>query len=227
MEELQEAARVIPNRATPGQRLSSRFLYGILYALSKTWRVSIVDPYSYGEWGKKEPGILCVWHNRLIMGMTAYREFIKPMTGRRIAAMVSASNDGAFLARILVMYDVEPVYGSTSRRGRQALLEMTRLMKRGLHLAITPDGPRGPCYVIQDGILALAQVTGLPIVPLGGNADRKVRFRSWDRFQMPLPLARCQLSFGEPLRVPRDIDVHGRESLRRELHERMQEINPN
>ena len=44
---------------------------------------------------------------------------------------------------------------------------------------------------------------------------------------MPLPLARCQLSFGEPLRVPRDIDVHGRESLRRELHERMQEINHN
>ena len=81
--------------------------------------------------------------------------------------MVSASKDGAFLVEILRAFDIEPVRGSTSRRGRQALLELSRQMKAGLHLAITPDGPRGPCYEIQDGILSLAQVTGLPIIPLG------------------------------------------------------------
>jgi len=57
------------------------------------------------------------------------------------------------------------VRGSSSRRGPQALLELTTWAERGYDLAITPDGPRGPRYVVQDGAMALAQVTGLPIVP--------------------------------------------------------------
>ena len=48
----------------------------------------------------------------------------------------------------------------------QALLELTTWAERGYDLAITPDGPRGPRYVVQDGVMSLAQVTGLPIVPV-------------------------------------------------------------
>jgi len=76
--------------------------------------------------------------------------------------MVSASKDGGLLARVLEQYGVQPVRGSTSRRGRQALLELTTWAERGYDLAITPDGPRGPCYVIQEGVTSLAQLTGLP-----------------------------------------------------------------
>jgi len=47
---------------------------------------------------------------------------------------------------------------SSSRRGPQALLELTTWAERGYDLAITPDGPRGPLYVVQDGAMALAQV---------------------------------------------------------------------
>ena len=61
---------------------------------------------------------------------------------------------------------MQPVRGSTSRRGPQALLELTSWSERGYDLAITPDGPRGPCYVVQDGIMSLAQLTGLPILPV-------------------------------------------------------------
>ena len=61
--------------------------------------------------------------------MYAYRDSIKPVSGRRLAAMVSASKDGAFLVEILRAFDIEPVRGSTSRRGRQALLELSRQMK--------------------------------------------------------------------------------------------------
>ena len=82
-----------------------------------------------------------------------------------MAAMVSASKDGGFLASILECFGVQPVRGSSSRRGPQALLELTGWAERGYDLAITPDGPRGPRYVVQEGIIALAQVTGLPIVP--------------------------------------------------------------
>ena len=198
----------------------------LLRMLRFTWRVYFSDPHGMMEAGRDRPFILCAWHNRLAYAMVAIREGIQPKTGRRMAAMVSASRDGAFLVEILRAFDVEPVRGSTSRRGRQALLELSRQVKAGLHLGITPDGPRGPCYEIQDGILSLAQLTGLPIVPLGCQARRKVRFKSWDRFQLPWPLTRCDFVFGEPMAVPRRVTGAERAVLKGELKRRMAEINP-
>src|SRR4029453_7004095 len=106
-----------------------------------------------------EAVIFCIWHNRLALCLEIYRLYLKAYGGeRRMAAMVSASKDGGILARVLEHYRVQPARGSTSRRGRQALLELTTWAERGHDLAITPDGPRGPCYVIQDGVLSLAQI---------------------------------------------------------------------
>lgn len=200
--------------------------YMLLRMLRFTWRVYFSDPHGIMEAGRDRPLIFCAWHNRLAYVMIAIREDIQPKTGRRLAAMVSASRDGAFLVEILRAFDVEPVRGSTSRRGRQALLELSRQVKAGRHLGITPDGPRGPCYEIQDGILSLAQLTGLPIVPLGCQARRKVRFKSWDRFQLPWPLTRCDVAFGEPLEVPRKATDEQRNALKDDLKRRMMEINP-
>jgi lysophospholipid acyltransferase (LPLAT)-like uncharacterized protein len=217
---------VIPNKASLGQRLAAKLLYVLLRLLRLTWRIHFSDPHGSMEAGRNEPFIICVWHNRLAYAMYAYRDSIKPISERRLAAMVSASKDGAFLVEILRAFDIEPVRGSTSRRGRQALLELSRQMKAGLHLAITPDGPRGPCYEIQDGILSLAQVTGLPIIPLGCSAKRKLRFKSWDRFQIPLPFSRCDVIYGEPLRVPRELAAEERDEIRDELKRRLEAISP-
>ena len=217
---------VIPNKASLGQRLAAKLLYVLLRLLRLTWRIHFSDPHGSMEAGRNEPFIICVWHNRLAYAMYAYRDSIKPISERRLAAMVSASKDGAFLVEILRAFDIKPVRGSTSRRGRQALLELSRQMKAGLHLAITPDGPRGPCYEIQDGILSLAQVTGLPIIPLGCSAKRKLRFKSWDRFQIPLPFSRCDVIYGEPLRVPRKLAAEERDEIRDELKRRLEAISP-
>ena len=85
--------------------------------------------------------------------------------------MVSASRDGGILAGILEQFGVKPVRGSSSRRGPQALLEMTTWAERGYDLAITPDGPRGPRYKVQEGVISAAQLTGLPIVPVGVSSQ--------------------------------------------------------
>ena len=217
---------VIPNSASLGQRLAAKVLYILLRLLRLTWRIHFSDPRGSLEAGRDKPFIICVWHNRLAYAMYAYRDSIKSVSGRRLAAMVSASKDGAFLVEILRAFDIEPVRGSTSRRGRQALLELSRQMKAGLHLAITPDGPRGPCYEIQDGILSLAQVTGLPIIPLGCASKRKYRFKSWDRFQLPLPFTRCDVEYGEPLHIPRKLNDADRNEFRAELKKRLDAISP-
>jgi lysophospholipid acyltransferase (LPLAT)-like uncharacterized protein len=141
-----------------------------------------------------------------------------------LAAMVSASGDGAFLAAVLSKFGVHAVRGSTSRRGPQALLEASRWLRKGFSVAITPDGPRGPSRQIQEGIIYLAQVSGRPIVPISNFTRWKIRLHSWDRFQIPLPFAKCELYDNDPVSVPRDASEADRERLRFKLEESMRAI---
>jgi hypothetical protein len=138
--------------------------------------------------------------------------------------MISASRDGGFLASVVESFGIQAIRGSTSRRGPQALLEATTWMERGYSIVITPDGPRGPVYRIQDGIIHLAQLTGRPIIPTSNFTGWKIRLRSWDRFQIPLPFARCHSYHGEPIWVPRDATEAQREELRAKLETAMRAI---
>ena len=138
-----------------------------------------------------------------------------------MAAIVSASKDGGVVARILELFRVQPVRGSSSRRGPQALLELTTWAQQGYDLAITPDGPRGPRYHVQPGVIALGQLTGRPVVPAAYNLSWKVCARSWDGFQIPIPFSRVVIKMGQPLIVPRDASDEEREALRQELEKRM------
>jgi lysophospholipid acyltransferase (LPLAT)-like uncharacterized protein len=97
------------------------------------------------------------------------------------------------------------------------LLELSTWAERGYDLTITPDGPRGPCYQVQEGIASLAQVTGLPIVPVTFNLNWKIKVKSWDRFQIPLPLARCEICVGKAIRVPPDVSDEERQAIRQQL----------
>ena len=138
--------------------------------------------------------------------------------------MVSASKDGAFLSAILSRFKVQPVRGSSSRRGSQALLELVTWAEKGYDLAITPDGPRGPCYSVQDGIISLAQITGLPIIPASLQIGWKFRPKSWDRFHIPFPFTRCEVIFEKPVHVPREAAGSEREALRQLLESRLRGI---
>jgi lysophospholipid acyltransferase (LPLAT)-like uncharacterized protein len=128
------------------------------------------------------------------------------------------------LARILKHFEVEPVRGSSSRRGPLALRELASWGERGYDLAITPDGPRGPCYKVQEGVIYTAQLTGLPIVPVSYHLNWKIRPQSWDRFQVPLPFARCSIRTAAVLRVPRHATEADREALRQQLERTMNAI---
>ena len=114
--------------------------------------------------------------------------------------------------------------GSSSRRGARALRELAAWGERGYDLAITPDGPRGPSYKVQEGVISTAQLTGLPIVPTSYHLNWKIRLKSWDHFQVPLPFARCRITTGPVVRVPREASESQREALRQKLEETMQAI---
>ena len=225
------SGKVVPHSPRWFQRLAAWVVFLALRGLLATVRYKLVDHSEYfGTPPASEPkdqpqkqAIYCLWHNRLAACTKAYHRFWRPRKpANGLAALVSASKDGALLSHILKLFKIQAVRGSSSRRGSQALLELTTWAERGYDLAITPDGPRGPCYEIQDGIITLAQLTGLPILPLTFNLTGKFSLRSWDRFQIPLPFSRCELLVGQPLFVPRDLDDATRTKLRGELQQLMQ-----
>ena len=209
---------VIPHAPKWHQRLAAFLIFISLRGLLLTVRCRLRARSEYFSPDAPVPVIFCVWHNRLAtcsMVLDRHRRPHSHVAG--LAALVSASKDGALLARILEWFRIQPVRGSSSRRGAQALRELTTWAERGHDLAITPDGPRGPCYQVQDGITLLAQLTGLPIVPVALNLNWKIRVKSWDRFQIPLPFARCEVVVGKTFRVPPDANDAEREKLRWQL----------
>ena len=219
------SGRVIPHRLPWPKRLLATLIYLLIRAVSATMRWQFEDRTGLFAAEPPQPVIFVTWHNRLALSLMLYVKLPQKLQpSRRMAAIVSASRDGAIVAHILELFGVEPVRGSTSRRGPQALLELARAAERGLDIAFTPDGPRGPCYAVQPGVASLAQVTGLPVVPACYHVNWKLRARSWDRFLIPLPFAKVTVVFDAPVRTPSEGGDAGREACRRLIEERLQAI---
>ena len=219
------SAVVVPHAPRWYQRLAAWLIVALVRGAAATLRYRWDDRSGFFDSPPAGQAIYCVWHNRLPLCLKAYYGYCKKRNqSPGMAAMVSASKDGAFLAAILEGFKVQPVRGSTSRRGPQALRELLTWAERGYDLAITPDGPRGPCYVVQEGVISLAQLTGLPIVACSYHLTWKIRLRSWDRFQIPLPFSRCHMIFPEPVRVPREATEADREALRQKLEQTLRDV---
>lgn len=216
---------VIPHKAKWYQRLAARLVWLIVRSIGMTIRYRLEDRSGYFSGAPKETIIFAIWHNRLGLALMLYEKYVRRyQPERKLAGLVSASKDGGFLARILELFRVEPVRGSSSRRGAQALRELVSWGEHGYDLAITPDGPRGPCYTVRDGVIATAQLTGLTIVPASYRLNWKIQLKSWDRFQIPLPFARCEITTGQVIRVPREASEAERETLRQQLEAELRAI---
>ncbi len=135
----------------------------------------------------EEPCLIVFWHNRLFVVAEAYRRFLK---GKRpVAGLVSASKDGAWLADFFKLCGIYPIRGSSSARGGVALAALLDALKKGLSIAITPDGPRGPMYSVKPGTAWLAGHTGLPLLMLNITFCSAWRLKSWDGFYIPKPFS--------------------------------------
>lgn len=216
---------VVPNKPRWFQRLAASLVFALIKLVSFTLRYRWHDHSGYFDGPPPGQAIYCVWHNRLALCLEVYFGYIKKRNRTLgLAAIVSASKDGALLASVIECFKVQPVRGSSSRRGPQALLELTSWANRGYDMAITPDGPRGPRYVAHDGIISLAQITGLAIIPVSYNLSWKIRVKSWDQFQIPLPFARCDVFIEKPIRVSRENSDAERERLRLQLQDALKAV---
>jgi len=130
------------------------------------------------------------WHNRLFPVSELYRRYFK---GRRVAAMVSASKDGAYMTEFFRCFGIGAIRGSQNRRGVQALKELIKAARGGWDIAMTPDGSRGPIYVMKPGAMAIALKLHMPLMLVSFNYKNAWRFKSWDRFYLPKPFSELEV----------------------------------
>ncbi|HXG10493.1 MAG TPA: lysophospholipid acyltransferase family protein [Gemmataceae bacterium] len=165
-------------------------------------RVHPTDP-------RVERFIYAFWHESLLA----------PTVRRtRVHILISQHADGEFIAQVCRFLGYGVVRGSSTRGGSLALLELMDRCTRS-HLAVTPDGPRGPRRQVKVGIVYLASRTGMAIVPVGVGYTRAWRFRSWDRFAVPHPFSTVVGVLGPAVRVPAGLDRDGLERYRRLVEE--------
>ena len=143
------------------------------------------------------------------------------MRNRGLTCMVSASRDGEYVARLGALFGHDTVRGSSSKGSSGATRAVLKLLRRGKAVALTPDGPRGPKYQVQHGVLWLATAGNAPIVPFHIEASRQWVLNSWDNHRFPKPFSTIHIGMGDPVYVSRDEFKHDPAAAAEKVREAM------
>lgn len=155
-----------------GARLLPWLGYWVIRGLRATMRIEVVNAEAPAAfWRNGKNCIIAFWHGRQLMMPFAYK-------GKSASILISRHRDGELIARAVGYFGFRAARGSTTRGGAAALKQLIRSARTGDDLAVTPDGPRGPRHVVQLGVLELAKLTELPILPLAFGASKKKIFRA-------------------------------------------------
>ena len=145
----------------------------------------------------RERFLYVFWHETLLF-TTLFRT--------KVHVLISQHADGEFITQICRHLRIGVVRGSTTKGGVGGLWDLLNVAKK-THLAITPDGPKGPRRRVQPGAIFLASQTGLPIVPIGIGYAQAWRARTWDRFAIPYPYSLATGVGAAPIHVPPELSL--------------------
>lgn len=209
--------RLLRNATVRGVLCALAAQYIRLVHATGRWRVEHGEiPEAY--WPAGKPFIMVFWHGRLLMMPYCWRP------GAPITLLISQHPDGEFLAGTIRHFGLKSIAGSTSRGGSAAVRALLRTLKAGESVGITPDGPHGPRMRASAGVIDLARLSGVPIVPVAYATSRRRVLGTWDRFVAALPFSQGVFVWGAPLEVPRDADAAACETARRTLEDTLNTV---
>jgi len=169
--------------------------------------------------GYPEATAVVLWHNRLFLTPEIFRRY---RYRRRIYGLVSASKDGAWLAAFYRLIGSQPVRGSSSNFGVEAARQLIEVMQQGHDVGITPDGPRGPIYTVEPGVVVVTRRNQAPMLLIGAEFGGAWRLKSWDRFYLPHPFSVVRLR----TRTLPAVKTDGSKLTAEEVREALLAINP-
>lgn len=172
----------------------------LVYLTSRFELVRADIPARY--WDEGKPFILAFWHGRIAMMPYCWRK------GAAMNMLISRHRDGELIANTIAYFGLKSVRGSAARPGsakerggQAALIAMLRCLRAGECVGITPDGPRGPRMRASEGAIALAALSGAPVIPCAFATRARRVMRSWDGFIVPFPFTKGAFVWGNPLHV--------------------------
>jgi lysophospholipid acyltransferase (LPLAT)-like uncharacterized protein len=192
--------------------------HAYIRVLHRTMRIEVRGDETL-EAARRDPGkyILCFWHSRFVLMPYCY-------PGPRIVVLSSNHRDAEALVRILRRFGIEQARGSSTEGGAAGLRQILRKVEEGCDVGLTPDGPRGPRRRVQPGVIAIARLTGLPIIPVTFSAFPSRRLRTWDGTLLPRFYSKGVFIYGTPHTVPRDADANAQEAKRLALESELDRI---
>ena len=161
--------------------------------------------------------IAAIWHQRFLPALAYVTKFRK----LNPCVMISKSRDGDLIAPIAERLGLEPVRGSTSKGGKEALATILTVLETRPVVVHIVDGPTGPKGIVKPGLIRMAQVSGASIVPVFVSAGQLWVAGSWDQFLVPKPFSRVKIRWGQPFFVPSVLSPHSFETLRKEIEDIM------
>lgn len=179
------------------QNIISWILYRYLWIVYNTSTWKLIDQHKLATFSEKtKPAIVAFFHGRLAMMPFAWK-YNSPFF-----MLLSDHSDGHFIAKVIHHHGINSIYGSTTRGGAKAMMELLRKLKTNIVIGVTPDGPRGPNQSVSPGIIQISRLGNCPIVPSTYSVSNRVILKSWDRFMIPLPFSRGVMITGEPIDIP-------------------------
>lgn len=166
---------------------------------------------------QKMPCIYAMWH--------AHQFCIHGISNRdKLHVLVSRSRDGEIIANVVEKWGFKTVRGSKGKKGAvEASMQMISILKSGENCAMMVDGPRGPAKVAKDGVIKIAKLAGVPVVPVYwySNNFTWAKFPSWDELRCPVFATNLINIYGEPIYIPHDGDE---EEARQKLQNSLEEL---
>jgi hypothetical protein len=146
-------------------------------------------PYVTGE----KQAVFAFWHGRLLM-----MAMVCPKK-RKMHGLISTHRDGEMITNTMRHFGLGMIRGSSSRGGASAAMNAVKALQAGGNVCITPDGPRGPLMQVQPGLITIAELANVPIIPATYSSTRHKCMKSWDRFMVALPFGSLYYKVGAPL----------------------------
>lgn len=136
----------------------------------------------------------CAWHDTLMPYFIGAMPYRRPYVWMNHPAWYMRGIH-VFLRWVGVR---QLVLGSSGHGGRKALQALVPLLRQGASTFLNPDGPYGPAHTVKDGVLDLAEQSGLPVVAIHVRCHHAWRLPTWDRKWIPLPGSVVELTYSPP-----------------------------
>ncbi|PAF41194.1 lysophospholipid acyltransferase family protein [Helicobacter sp. 11S03491-1] len=189
-----------------------RIVWIILWVLY--W--SCKNRFHLSESLKETNFIASFWHGEFLMLPFAY---LKVRKKPKIYVISSNHFDGELMVKFYSFFGFRTIRGSTSKNGTRVLVKSFQCLRDGWDMGITPDGPKGPYHHIADGVVAMAQKTGIGISVSKVVFNRCYELSTWDKFKIPKPFSKIDYYMLDPFYIPKDMDMLAAKKM---VYERME-----